>query len=208
MAGPTTVFIDERLPIDVEAGAKARPRYSTDIITTDGGWEWRNSRWNYPLFQFEFSSLEPNTHEDGEYNVLDDFLDLFHACGGTYGVFRFHYWRDRPVVNQFIGSGDGSTKTFQLYRTYTRGLISRDRKITRPVAGSVVAYVNGVPTAITEDDTTGLITFGAAPALGAEITVDFDHDIPVRFADDDLEVVGLTDELDQPVNVTLVEVRE
>jgi hypothetical protein len=46
------------------------------------------------------------------------------------------------------------------------------------------------------------------PANGVVVSADFDHDIPVRFADDSLDVVGLTDDLDQPVNVTLVEIRE
>jgi hypothetical protein len=59
----TDIFIDERLPVEIEAGAKAKPRYSTDTITTDGGWEVRNSRWAYPLFQFEFN-VEPGTRDE------------------------------------------------------------------------------------------------------------------------------------------------
>jgi uncharacterized protein (TIGR02217 family) len=203
-----TVFVDQRLPMEIEAGAKARPRYSTDVITTDGGWEVRNSRWAYPLMEFDITAFEPATHESDEYDVLDEFLDIFHVCGGSAGAFRFHYWRDKPVVGQQIGVGDGSTTTFQLYRTYTRGGFSRDRKITRPIIGSVATAVAGVGTVAAIDYDTGQIVFSVAPAMGAVITADFDHDIPVRFSDDELDVVGLTDELDQPVNVTLVEIRE
>lgn len=204
----TDLFIDERLPVEIEAGAKAKPRYSTDIITTDGGWEIRNSRWAYPLFQFEFDAVEPGTRIDDEIDVLDEFLNLFHACGGTAGGFRFHYWRDKPVRGQIIGTGDGSTKTFQLYRSYTKGLVTRNRKITRPVEGTVTTYVNGVVTVAGIDYSTGIVTFVAAPALSAVITADFEHDVPVRFADDELEIVGLTDQLDQPVSIVLVEIRE
>jgi uncharacterized protein (TIGR02217 family) len=206
----TDIFIDERLPGDIEAGAKARPRYSTDTITTDGGWEVRNSRWRYPLFQFEFN-LAPDTRDEDEglnLNDLDEFLDLFHACGGSFGAFRFHYWRDLPVRGQQIGVGDGSTREFQLYRTYTKGAVSRNRKITRPVVGSVTAYVNNVITVATIDYSTGILTFAGAPALAAVVKADFEHDVPVRFADDELEVIGLTDELDQPVSITLLEIRE
>lgn len=194
--------------MEIEVGAKAKPRYATDVITTDGGWEVRNSRWSYPLFEFVLTAFEPATHETEEYDVLDEFLDIFHVCGGSGGAFRFNYWRDKPVTGQQIGVGDGSTKTFQLYRSYIRGGFERTRKITRPVAGTVVLYVNGVVTAASVNNDTGLVTFGAAPALSALVTADFEHDIPVRFADDTLEVVGLTDQLDQPVNVTLVEIRE
>jgi uncharacterized protein (TIGR02217 family) len=202
------IFVDQQLPADIEAGAKATPRYATDVIVTDGGWEVRNSRWAYPLFQFTITAFEPGTHDTEQYDVLDEFLDIFHVVGGSAGAFRFHYWRDKPVRGQRIGVGDGSTKNFQLYRTYTRGGFSRDRKITRPVAGTLTVYVNGVPTSVGIDLTTGVVIFAAAPALGAIVTADFQHDIPVRFSDDSLDVVGLTDELDQPVNVTLVEIRE
>jgi uncharacterized protein (TIGR02217 family) len=199
-------FIDERLPNEIEAGAKARPRYSTDSVETDGGWVIDNSRWRYPLFQFEFN-IEPGTRLD-EYDVLDQFLDMFHACGGQAGRFRFHYWRDKPVVDQEIGVGDGSTKTFQLYRTYTRGAITRQRKITRPNVGTVTMKVAGVVTVAAIDYSTGLVTFVAAPAFGASVKASFEHDVPVKFADDELEIIGLTDVLDQPVNIVLQEVRE
>lgn len=203
----TPIFIDQRLPVEIEAGAKARPRYSTDVVVTDGGWRITNSRWAYPLFQFEFS-VEPGTRTDGDYDVLDEFLDIFHVCGGSAGAFRFHYWRDKPVVGQLLGVGDGATKEFQLFRTYRRGAFSRDRKITRPVAGSVAAYLDGSPEVAGVDYDTGVVIFTVAPALGIEVTADFEHDVPVSFADDELEVVALTDQLDQPVSIVLVENRE
>lgn len=200
-----SIYVNDLLSADIEAGAKARPRYSTDIITTDGGHEIRNSRWAYPLFQFEFT-LSPGYREDDA--ALDAFIDLFHAAGGSHAVFRFHYWRDGAVVNQRLGVGDGSDTTFQLLRSYTRGAITRDRKITRPVQGSVTVRVAEVVTVAAIDYETGIVTITPAPALGAEVRADFEHDIPVRFGDDELELVGLTDTLDQPVSVVLVEVRE
>lgn len=201
------IFINERLAGEIEAGAKARPRYSTDIITTDGGWEVRNSRWAYPLFDFEFN-VEPGTRTEDEYDVLDQFLDMFHACGGSAGAFRFHWWRDKPARDQLLGEGDGSTKTFQLIRTYTRGAVTRQRKITRPIVGTVTTKIAGAITVGAIDYDTGLITFTNAPILGAAVTADFENDVPVRFLDDELEIIGLTDQLDQPVNITLREIRE
>jgi uncharacterized protein (TIGR02217 family) len=203
----TLIFIDERLPNEIEAGAKAKPRYSTDIIPTDGGWEVRNSRWSYPLMSFEFN-IEPGTRDENEHDVLDQFLEMFHACGGSAGAFRFNYWRDKPAVDQLLGVGDGSTKTFQLMRTYTRGAVTRYRKITRPITGTVTAKVAGVVTVAAIDYSTGLLTFSVAPVLGAHVTASFENDVPVRFADDELEIVGLTDALDQPVNIILQEIRE
>lgn len=202
-------MIDERLSRDIEVGATARPRYMTDVITTDGGYEVRNQRWTYPLFEFEFNiepgNRRPNSGDDG----LREFIDLFHAAAGRYDTFRFRDWGDYEGSGENIGTGDGTTDEFQLYRIYQRGAITRLRKITRPVADSVTAYVNGVETALSTVDTdTGIITFSSAPAAGTQITADFEFDLPVRFDSDELEFVALMTDLDKPVNITLIEVRE
>jgi uncharacterized protein (TIGR02217 family) len=65
-----------------------------------------------------------------------------------------------------------------------------------------------VPTAASLDPDTGLIAFGGAPAAGKPITASFEFDVPVRFDNDDLELVALNLDLEQPINVVLVEVRE
>lgn len=205
-------MIDARLSRDIEVGAIARPRYATDVIRTEGGFEFRVPRWRYPLFTFEFN-IEPGDPTDANYQfesgeTLGQFIDLWHAAGGMDETFLFRHWGDYQAVDNPIGLGDGSTLTFQLYRVYERGIVQRLRKITRPVFGTVTAKVDGVDAAIDVDPETGIITFGAAPALGAEITASFEFDLPVRFDDDALEVVALTAKLDQPVNIVLQEVRE
>jgi len=206
-------MIDERLIRDIEVGAIARPRYSTDVIKTDSGYEVRNQRWSYPLFQFEFA-LEPGDREDEDQiglsadQKLSAFVNLWHAAAGQFNTLRFRDWGDWDVTNQEIATGDGTTKTFQLYRVYKAGNVTRTRKITRPVTGSVTAYLDGVETAVTVDYDTGQITFAAAPTNGAAITADFQFDIPVRFADDQLELVAIMKSLDKPTNIMLIEVRE
>lgn len=197
-------MIEIRLDQDIEVGAKARPRYSTDLVQTDGGHEVATERWRYPLFTFEFN-LEPgvpNFTED-----LEEFIDVFHLAGGRAGRFLFRHWRDYQAVDQLIGEGDGSKTAFQLYRVYVRGALTRRRKITRPVSGTVTVKVNGVVTAATLG-ALGVVTFAAPPANGADITATFDFDIPVRFESDEIEFVALNDDLEQAVDIVLVEVRE
>lgn len=195
-------MIADRLDRDIEVGAKARPRYSTDITTMDGGWEFRNSRWAYPLFEFEFT-VEPGNQVD-----LADFVDLFHAAGGAFESFLFEHWQDNQGLAQALGTGDGATVDFQLYRVYTRGATTRRRKITRPKAGSVVGYKNGMIAPTSVNITTGILTFATAPLNGVAVTADFNFYLPVRFQDDELEFTALNRDLDQPVNVVLVEIRE
>lgn len=200
-----TIYLNELLDVEVLAGARCRPRYSTDVVPTDGGFEVRNSRWRYPLHQVEFDIMPGYRNQD---EAIETFVDTFHVVGGSAGVFRFHYWSDFPVVGQHIAFGDGSTTQFQLIKTYQRGALTRTRKITRPVPGSLTVYANGVPVAAAIDYETGIVTFAVAPLLGVAITADFEFDMPVRFADDEIELIGLTDQLDQPVSIILMEVRE
>lgn len=202
-------MIDDRLSRNIEVGAIARPRYMTDVITTDGGYEVRNQRWSYPLFEFEFN-IEPGNRRPGSGDDgLREFINLFHAAAGRYDTFRFRDWGDYQGSGENIGTGDGVTDEFQLYRIYQRGAITRLRKITRPDANTVTAYVNGVATALsTVDDETGIITFSSPPAAGRQITADFEFDLPVRFDSDELEFVAMMKDLDQPVNIRLTEVRE
>lgn len=201
-------MIDDRLTDDIEARAVAKPRYNTEVVTTDGGWEVRNSRWSYPLHTFEFN-LSPNARDAADFT---EFRDLFYAAGGSAEAFKFKHWADYEGDDELIGTGDGSDTTFQLVKNYTRGATTRTRKITRPVSGTVVIYKDGVVQTVTTHYTvnysTGVVSFVTAPALNTVIRADFEFDVPVRFADDEVEMQGLTDELEQPVNIVLIEVKE
>lgn len=197
-------MIDDRLTEHIEAGAKARPMFSTEVVKTDGGWTITNSRWSYPLHEFEFN-VTPGVVGETE---LDNFVDLFYACGGMANTFKFRHWADYEGVNEAIGTGNGSSQTIQLIKNYTRGAVTRTRKITRPVSGSVVIYFNGVEqvAGVTVDYDTGEVT--CSPGVGVAVTADFEFDVPVRFADDSVELLAHTRELQQPVRIVLEEDRE
>lgn len=206
-------MIDVRLSREIEVGAKARPRYKTDKINADGGYVVRNQRWRYPLFDFEFT-IEPGYIDEGDYvedpaeiEKLEEFIRLFHVVGGAGSPFPFRHWRDYQALDQPLGYGDYSQTEYQLYRSYTLGAVTRRRKILLPVVNSLVAYVDGAPTAATVNRGTGILTFALPPDGGQVITADFDFDVPVCFASDEIEMIALSDVLDQPASITLEEVR-
>lgn len=196
--------ITERLSDDIEAGAKRRPRYSTDIVTADGGWEVRNERWSYPLFAFEFNFMPGNPIDDQQ---LEEVTEFFHVVGGMAGTFQFRDWNDYQGGDQVLGTGDGSNRYFQLYRNYTRGSITRRRIVTRPDPATIVVRVNGVSVSFSHV-AKGLLLLTSAPANGAVVAADFDFDVLVRFDDDSLEYLSISGEIEQVTAVTLVEVRE
>ena len=112
------------------------------------------------------------------------------------------------MLDQIIGTGDGATTVFQLAKTYSSQTQNQVRNITRPQPGTVIMAVNGtLNTNWTVDDTTGLVTFGTAPANAAVITAGFWFYVPVRF-DTDLLPVTIEDYGVGGANsVKLIEVR-
>jgi uncharacterized protein (TIGR02217 family) len=85
-------------------------------------------------------------------------------------------------MGQLLGTGDDTQTQFQLVKHYPSGSVVEVRTITKPVAGTVRVYLDDVEQASvwSVDTTTGLVTFSAAPALGVEVTADFEFDVPVR----------------------------
>ncbi|HMO68142.1 MAG TPA: DUF2460 domain-containing protein, partial [Novosphingobium sp.] len=82
-------------------------------------------------------------------------------------------------------------------------------RITRPVTGSVLVSVNGTPLVsgwVLEPG--GMIVFATAPAAGAIIRAGFLFDVPVRFAEDRLEVAGAAFAAGEAPSVPVVEIRE
>jgi uncharacterized protein (TIGR02217 family) len=110
------------------------------------------------------------------------------------------------ALDQQIGTGDGATGRFALTKSYSGG---EERGITRPVAGSVRIAVGGVELASGWSlEALGEIPLDEPPPAGAAITAGFLLDVPVRFADDRLEVNRATFLAGEAPSVQLIEIRE
>jgi uncharacterized protein (TIGR02217 family) len=176
-------FIEVRFPTDIAYGAVGGPEYSTDIVITQSGFEQRNANWSQARGSY---NVAHGVKTQAQLNTL---IAFFRARKGRADGFRFKDWTDYQITAQAIGTGDGSTKTFQLVKTYASGTTSETRLITKPVAGTVNIYLGGVLQsggAYTLDTTSGQVTFTTAPGSGVAITADFQFDIPVRFDTDRL----------------------
>lgn len=86
--------INTTLPRQVELGALRRLRYSTEIVTTDGGHEVRNARWSAPLKTFDIS-YPPAKRNDPIYLAV---IDLYHESLGGLHTFSFTDWTDETTV--------------------------------------------------------------------------------------------------------------
>lgn len=175
-------FEEVRFPEDISYGSSGGPEYSTDIVEIASGFEQRNSNWSAARARYNVA------HGVKTKTQLDALIAFFRARKGRAHGFRFKDWQDYQVTTAQIGTGNGSTTTFQLTKTYTSGSQSDVRKITKPVSGSITVYLDGVAqtSGVSINTTTGIVTFTSAPANGKIVTASFEFDVPVRFDTDRL----------------------
>ncbi len=196
-------FVEVQFPTDISYGSSGGPEYTTDIVASVSGHEQRNIHWSQARARFNVA------HGVKTKAQLDALIAFFRARKGRAHGFRFKDWTDYQVSSQVIGLGDGLVTQFQLVKKYTSGGATETRVISKPVAGTVNLYVNGVlkSTGVSVNTVTGMVTLTPAPAVGAAVSASFEFDVPVRFDTDKLsarlEAYGVHSWQDIP----LVEVR-
>ncbi len=201
-------FDDVRFPIALGREASVEPAFSTAIATTAGGAEQRNAEWADARLRFDAG---PGVRGEADLHTL---IAFFRARRGAAEGFRFEDPFDSSsngmtgnpqAMDQAIGAGDGARTDFALVKHYG----GQERRITRPVAGSVRVAVDGVERMsgwmLSEK---GVVSFAEPPADGAAVTAGFRFDVPVRFAEDRLSVSRATFAAGEIPSVPLIEVRE
>lgn len=186
-------FDDVQLNINY-AAVQGGPEASTTIITSPfSGVSQRNVNRLDKLHRY---SINYSLLTQAELNNLR----AFHHCrDGMARAFRFkdwtEYWAaadgdqdDAVGTPMQFGTGDGSTAIFGLYKRYTSGGITRERRIVKPVSATVKIYVNDVLQVLTADYsidyTTGIVTFVSPPTNTHTLKWTGEFDVPVFFGTD------------------------
>jgi uncharacterized protein (TIGR02217 family) len=201
-------FDDVPFPIALGREASVEPAFSTDVVTTGGGAEQRNSAWADARLRFDAG---PGLRSEADLAAL---LGFFRARRGAAVGFRFQDPIDHSSagmsgvpgpLDQLLGVGDGTRTGFRLVKRYGEQL----RFITRARAGTVRISVAGVERAagwvLGEK---GRIELDEPPAAGAEVRAGFLFDVPVRFAEDRLAFSLATFRAGEVPSVPLIEIRE
>lgn len=202
-------FADVDFPISMGADVSVSPVYSTNVVTSASGHEYRNSNWAQARLRFDAG---PGVLREEE---LGELLAFFRARRGPAVAFRFRDPFDHSSngmtglpgpADQPLGQGDGHQISFELIKRYNQG---EKRRITRPVAGTVRVSLNGqqAESGWSLGDL-GVIQFEQAPSSGVIVAAGYLFDVPVRFADDRLEVNRATFLAGEAPSVPLIEVRE
>ncbi|PZX17707.1 uncharacterized protein (TIGR02217 family) [Palleronia aestuarii] len=207
-------FHEVRFPVAVSHGSLGGPERRTEIVTLANGFEERNSPWAHSRRRYD-AGIGLRSVAD-----VEALIAFFEARRGQLHAFRWKDWSDfkscalraMPAADdQFLGTADGESATFQLRKLYGTGPASYWRPIRKPVPGSVRVQKNGTElvenTDFAVDEATGLVTLAEVPPDGTVIAAGFEFDVPVRFDTDYLRTSIATFDAGEIPNVPIVEVR-
>ena len=197
-------------PLAIGREAMVATEFSTQIVGAPSGHEQRASEWAEARMRFDAG---PGIRSEDDVRMLTDF---FRARRGAARAFRFRDPFDAgssvdgrlPTAgDQMLGVGDGVRRQFALVKRYGAGDAEQVRNIRLPVEGSVRVSVDGLETAAFMVTGDGEVLLDVAPAAGVAVRAGYLFDVPVRFADDRLEVSRATFLAGDMASVPLVEVR-
>jgi uncharacterized protein (TIGR02217 family) len=206
-------FHEIRFPDSISKGSSGGPRRRTDIVTLRSGYEERNAVWADSRREYD-AGLGIRDIDD-----MHEVLEFFEARLGRLYGFRWKDWADYKSCapqqtvarnDQTLGTGDGTNITFQLVKAYTSGPTSWTRTINKPVNGTVLVEVNGSLVSganYSVNYETGVITFNSAPANGHVVKAGFEFDVPVRFANDHIDISVEQFNAGSAPQVNVIEVR-
>jgi uncharacterized protein (TIGR02217 family) len=200
-------FAEVEFPIAIGQEASVSPGFSTNVVTSVSGHEYRNANWSDARLRFDAG---PGVRGEAE---LAPLIDFFRARRGRAVGFRFRDPFDHSsgafgaapaATDQPLGESDGVRTRFGLRKLYGEGA---ERRISRPVAGSVRVAVGGVERVSGWTLDGGVIVFDVAPASGL-VSAGFLFDVPVRFAEDRIDINRVSFAAGEAPSVPLIEVRE
>ncbi len=197
-------------PFALGRGASVAPEFSTSIAVTASGHERRNSLWSDARLHFD---VGPGIRSELE---LSELIAFFRARRGPARGFRVMDPFDNSsnamtgspsMLDQLIGVGDGARADFQLTKSYGSAE-PQVRPITRPRAETLVVSVGGAANTGWTLGEKGMLRLVAAPPSGAEVRAGFRFDVPVRFAEDRLDIAAVNFAAGEAPSVPLIEIRE
>ena len=168
----TDMILTDVFPYDISYNSVGSIRFATDVIVVDSGADQRVSRWAQPLMEYDIAygvrTMEQLSALIAFFRAMNgrlytfmyqDHLDFTSSVATTYEA------RSAPPISatdQNIGTGDGTTTTFQLSKTYSSPSsgTTQVRPILCPNTTTVKVAINGVQVSNwTVNATTGIVTF-------------------------------------------------
>lgn len=176
-------FVNARLPTNFERGIQAYPsRWSTTLHPGVSGKEHGNQNWTIPVGRWQTGYPEQSL-SGGDINIV---RTMHMVMKGRLHHFLLKVLGDHVATDERMATIGGGS--YQLQRYHVLTLVDATttvatRKITRPVASTIVVKVDGVVTGGWTHTGLGVLT--GLPGSGV-VTASFEFDYPVRFDTDAL----------------------
>ncbi len=208
---PVDAFDDVLFPLALGQQARVSPGFSTAIVTTASGREQRNAAWASARMRYDAGT---GVRSESDVQTL---IAFFRARRGAAKAFRFRDPLDHSsngmtgvptATDQILGIGNGVQTRFPLIKRYGSGPDAEVRPISRPVGGSVLVATGGTRHLTGWTLSGGDILFTLPPISGQTVTAGFRFDVPVRFAEDNLDIDSTTFAAGDISSIPLIEVRE
>ena len=192
-----------RFPEDISYGSAGGPRFNTTVTILASGDEQRNENWEDTKAEYDAQ------HAIKDLTQMDALINFFRARRGRSRSFRFKDWSDYQLTNQSIGTGDGATTVFQVFKRYSSGGQNFDRPLLKLVSGTVSFTVNGgAPGDHAINHDLGIITFTTPPAVSHDIFItSLEFDVPCRFDMDHMDISQDFFETQSWPSIPIVEVK-
>lgn len=201
-----------RLPARLAFRSSGGVERRTEVVTLASGYERRSTPWAHGRRRWLIGA---------GVRSLDDMAELtafFEARRGRLHGFRFKDFADfkscapsaaPAATDQALGAGDGVRTAFQLVKRYGDGEEAVVREIRKPVAGSVIVAIGGVPLAggFSVEAATGVVTLDEPASVGETVTAGFVFDCAVRFDTDRLDVTLEGFDAGRAAAAPLIEIR-
>jgi len=174
------MFIESpRFPEFIAYWAVGGRGFKTNVIETYGGDETRTAAWSQARGEWEISNAFMSQNVPNAAFNQSALVAFFNVCYGQLFAFRFKDFRD---YTESMNNGSGvftmlTSTTFQMYKRYSYGGLTRDQIIQKPLSPTVAVTGGASPVV---DYTTGIVTV----ASGTPTSWTGSFDIPCRFADD------------------------
>lgn len=196
-------FHDVQLDPEISRDARRVTSRVTQRFKSRSGRVWRNSTVADSTREYDIGYGLRSMSE------VRAVVSFWEARQGGLHSFRFRDWSEFKRTNQPLGVGDGTNREFRIVATYGDAIRTWTRRNLAPVAATVVPKRDSVATtafSLASIDGRPLrLIFDVAPAAGVAITVDFEFDVPVFFAEDDLEDVVRVFEVGEVPSIRVAE---
>jgi uncharacterized protein (TIGR02217 family) len=168
---------------DIKSEVKGRVIRKNERVRTASGQESINIVWDRSMREYDIG-IKPMLRASWEkVQTIFEITD-----GGARGFLILDPADQTAGEGGRVASLSGSVVTYQLYKRYEHVASARykDRKITRPLASSIVVKVNGVVTSATVDETDGTLSIAGSPDPSTVRWTGSFH-VPVHFVNDQID---------------------